>query len=136
MTQDRELARIVASLRDGGRDCWCEPGRSNSCGRRFTQQHGELPLGYDHKYVYSHVGYNLKLTDLQAAFGLAQLRKLPGFIAARRANFARLHAHLRRYEDRLILPHATPGSDPAWFAFPLTVRPGAGFTRGELVGLL
>ncbi len=136
VTDDQELARVVASLRDWGRDCWCEPGQSNSCGQRFTQQHGKLPLGYDHKYVYSHVGYNLKLTDLQAAFGLAQLGKLPGFIEARKRNFTRFHQHLTRYADRLILPEATPHSDPAWFAFPVTVRPEAGFSRGELVGFL
>jgi CDP-6-deoxy-D-xylo-4-hexulose-3-dehydrase len=136
VTPDRELVRIVASLRDWGRDCWCEPGKSDTCGRRFTQQHGDLPLGYDHKYVYSHVGYNLKLTDLQAAWGGAQLRKLPGFVEARKRNFRRFHEHLRQYEDRLILPRATPGSDPAWFAFPITVRPEAGFSRGELAGFL
>jgi CDP-6-deoxy-D-xylo-4-hexulose-3-dehydrase len=136
VTDDRELARIVASLRDWGRDCWCEPGKSNSCGRRFTQQHGDLPLGYDHKYVYSHAGYNLKLTDLQAAFGLAQLGKLPAFIQARKRNYARFAQHLKQYEEWLILPETTPPSDPSWFAFPLTVRPEAGFSRGELVAFL
>jgi CDP-6-deoxy-D-xylo-4-hexulose-3-dehydrase len=135
-TGDQELARIVASLRDWGRDCWCEPGKSNSCRRRFSQQHGELPLGYDHKYVYSHVGYNLRLTDPQAAWGLAQLDKLPDFVLARQRNFSRFHEHLRQYEDRLILPQTTPGSEPAWFAFPITVRPGAGFSRGELTDFL
>ncbi len=136
VTKDPALARIVASLRDWGRDCWCEPGRSNSCGRRFTQQHGKLPVGYDHKYVYSHAGYNLKLTDLQAAFGLAQLEKLPAFVKARRRNYEFFARHLQRYQEWLILPTATPGSVPAWFAFPITVRPESEFSRGDLVGFL
>jgi CDP-6-deoxy-D-xylo-4-hexulose-3-dehydrase len=135
-TRDPLLARIVASLRDWGRDCWCEPGHSDTCGQRFTQQHGELPLGYDHKYVYSHVGYNLRVTDLQAAWGLAQLDKLDNFITARKGNFARLRAHLARYEEWLILPEALPDADPAWFALPLTVRPEAGFSRADLTGFL
>lgn len=136
VTDDPLLARVVCSLRDWGRDCYCDPGRSDSCGRRFSGQFGALPEGYDHKYVYSHLGYNLKLTDLQAAFGVAQLEKLPRFIAARKANSASLHTHLRQYDDALILPEATPGSDPAWFAFPITVSPDASFTRADLVGYL
>ena len=136
VTSDPLLARLVASFRDWGRDCYCEPGKSDTCGGRFSRQFGELPIGYDHKYVYSHLGYNLKVTDLQAAFGVAQLRKLPAFIEARKRNFSRIHEHLRQYSDVLILPEATPDSDPSWFAFPITVRPEARFTRAELVGHL
>ncbi|MBI5240388.1 MAG: lipopolysaccharide biosynthesis protein RfbH [Elusimicrobia bacterium] len=127
-----ELGRIVRSLRDWGRDCWCAGGKSNTCGQRFSQRFGSLPLGFDHKYVYSHVGYNLKLTDLQAAIGCAQWPKLPDFIARRKANFAYLRKALAPYEDRLVLPFATPGSDPAWFGFVITVREGAGFSRNDL----
>ena len=136
ITSDALLARLVASFRDWGRDCYCDPGSSGTCQHRFTQQFGDLPRGYDHKYVYSHLGYNLKVTDLQAAFGVAQLRKLPRFIEARKRNFAILHNHLQQYEDALILPRATPGSDPAWFAFPITVRPDAGFSRADIVQYL
>jgi CDP-6-deoxy-D-xylo-4-hexulose-3-dehydrase len=135
-TADADLARIVQSLRDWGRDCYCAGGSSNSCGRRFSQQFGALPHGYDHKYVYSHLGYNLKVTDMQAAIGCAQLGKLPGFVERRKANFARLAALLQPYEDRLILPRATPHSDPAWFAFPITVRETAGFSRNDLTRYL
>ncbi len=127
-----ELGRIVRSLRDWGRDCYCAGGETNTCGKRFAQQFGTLPAGFDHKYVYSHIGYNLKLTDLQAAVGCAQWRKLPGFIARRKANFEYLRKALSPYEDRLVLPSATPGSDPAWFGFVITVREGAGFTRTDL----
>ena len=133
VTDDPLLSRLVCSFRDWGRDCYCDPGHCDTCGCRFTQEFGDLPYGYDHKYVYSHVGYNLKLTDLQAAFGVAQLRKLPGFIEARKRNFARFAAHLSQYGDALILPQATPNSDPAWFAFPITVRKEAGFERAALV---
>jgi CDP-6-deoxy-D-xylo-4-hexulose-3-dehydrase len=128
--------RPIESFRDWGRDCWCEPGKENTCGLRFEQQFGELPQGYDHKYTYSHIGYNLKLTDMQAAIGVAQLDKLDGFVAARRANFARLRAALAEHEDVLVLPEATPGSDPSWFGFPLTVRAEAPVTRTELVRFL
>lgn len=131
-TDDDQLARIVCSLRDWGRDCWCPGGKSNSCGRRFAQQFGTLPHGYDHKYVYSHIGYNLKVTDLQAAIGCAQLKKLDGFIAKRKANFALLSKLLRPFAGKLILPRAIPFSDPAWFAFVISVRDDAGFTRNEL----
>ncbi|MDD5627452.1 MAG: lipopolysaccharide biosynthesis protein RfbH [Elusimicrobia bacterium] len=127
-----ELGRIVRSVRDWGRDCYCAGGENNTCGKRFSQQFGTLPLGFDHKYVYSHIGYNLKLTDIQAAVGCAQWRKLPDFIARRKANFATLRKALAPYEDRLVLPTATPGSDPAWFGFVITVREGAGFSRTEL----
>jgi CDP-6-deoxy-D-xylo-4-hexulose-3-dehydrase len=132
VTNDDELARIACSFRDWGRDCYCSGGENNTCGKRFSQQFGTLPLGYDHKYVYSHIGYNLKVTDMQAAIGCAQLGKLDDFVARRKANFVTLSALLKRFEDRLLLPKATPNSDPSWFAFPITVRPEAGFTRNEL----
>lgn len=127
------LKRIVESFRDWGRDCWCEPGKDNTCGKRFEWQLGGLPCGYDHKYTYSHVGYNLKATDMQAAVGVAQLAKLPAFIKARRRNFTILHEGLRDLEEFFILPQATPKSEPSWFGFPLAVRPGAPFTRDRLV---
>ncbi len=127
------LKTLVESFRDWGRDCWCAPGKENTCGKRFAWQLGELPCGYDHKYTYSHIGYNLKLTDLQAAVGLAQLEKLPAFIAARRRNFQLLYERLKPLEDALVLPQATPGSEPSWFGFPLAVRPEVGITRDQLV---
>lgn len=136
LTNDEELARIARSFRDWGRDCYCTGGESNTCGKRFSQQFGTLPFGYDHKYVYSHIGYNLKVTDMQAAIGCAQLNKLPHFIARRKENFATLHARLSPYQDRLILPHATPHSDPSWFGFPITIRKNAGFTRNQLTQFL
>lgn len=136
VTNDEELARIARSFRDWGRDCYCTGGESNTCGKRFSQQFGTLPYGYDHKYVYSHIGYNLKVTDMQAAIGCAQLDKLPHFIARRKENFAALHARLAPYQDRLILPHATPHSDPSWFGFPITIRENAGFSRNELTQFL
>jgi CDP-6-deoxy-D-xylo-4-hexulose-3-dehydrase len=132
-SNDVELKRIVESLRDWGRDCWCVPGRDNTCGRRFDQQFGELPLGYDHKYVYSHFGYNLKVTDMQAAVGCAQLEKLPGFIEARKKNWKYLREGLLDLSDRFILPEPTQDSDPSWFGFLLTVRENAGFTRDDMV---
>ena len=128
-----ELRRIVLSLRDWGRDCYCAGGENNTCGRRFAQQFGTLPLGYDHKYVYSHIGYNLKATDLQAAIGCAQLDRLDGFVAARKKNHAYLSKALARFGDRLILHTATAGSDPSWFAYVITVGEKAGFSREELV---
>jgi CDP-4-dehydro-6-deoxyglucose reductase, E1 len=136
VTNDDELARIARSIRDWGRDCYCAGGESNTCGKRFGQQFGSLPHGYDHKYVYSHLGYNLKATDMQAAIGCAQLTRLPDFTAARKRNHARLLDALRPYEDRLVLPVTPPDTDPSWFAFVLTVREDAGFTRGELTGFL
>ena len=136
LTNDPALARIARSFRDWGRDCYCAGGENNTCGKRFGQQFGSLPHGYDHKYVYSHLGYNLKATDLQAAIGCAQLARLDGFVAARRRNHARLLAALRPFEDRLILPAAPPHTDPSWFGFVITVREGAGFTRNELTGFL
>jgi len=135
-TSDEQLARIVRSLRDWGRDCYCAGGQSNTCGRRFSQQFGSLPHGYDHKYVYSHVGYNLKLTDLQAAIGCAQLEKLEKFIARRKENFALLYKLLKPFEDKLILPAPGANANPSWFAFAISVRKKAGFTRNELTGYL
>jgi len=135
-THDTQLARIVRSLRDWGRDCYCAGGENNTCGRRFSQQFGSLPYGYDHKYVYSHVGYNLKLTDMQAAIGCAQLEKLESFIAKRKKNFSLLRKLLKPFEDKLILPGADPKADPSWFAFVITVRKNAGFSRNELTGHL
>jgi CDP-6-deoxy-D-xylo-4-hexulose-3-dehydrase len=130
------LNTLAASFRDWGRDCWCDPGADNTCGKRFDWQLGELPCGYDHKYTYSHIGYNLKLTDMQAAIGVAQLAKLPGFIEARRRNFELLLAGLKPLEDILILPQATPGSEPSWFGFPIAVRPGGPLTRNQLTRFL
>jgi CDP-6-deoxy-D-xylo-4-hexulose-3-dehydrase len=133
LTDRPALKKLVESFRDWGRDCWCEPGKDNTCGKRFDWQLGELPHGYDHKYTYSHIGYNLKLTDMQAAVGVAQLPKLPAFIEARRRNFQELYDGLRDLEEFFILPEATPNSEPSWFGFPLAVRPGAPFTRDEVV---
>jgi CDP-6-deoxy-D-xylo-4-hexulose-3-dehydrase len=135
-TDDTQLRRLVESFRDWGRDCWCPSGRDNTCANRFGQQFGELPFGYDHKYVYSHFGYNLKVTDMQAAIGCAQLEKLPGFIEARKKNWQQLREGLAGLEERLILPEPTEGAEPSWFGFLLTVREGAGITRDRLVGHL
>ena len=131
-----QLMRIVESLRDWGRDCWCPPGKDDSCGRRFDRSFGELPAGYDHKYVYSRFGYNLKVTEMQAAIGCAQLDKLPDMIAARKRNWALLREGLAGLEEFFILPEATAQSDPSWFGFLLVVRPGAPFTRAEVVAHL
>ncbi|GLC26696.1 lipopolysaccharide biosynthesis protein RfbH [Roseisolibacter agri] len=136
LTNAPALRTLVESFRDWGRDCWCEPGKDNTCGKRFGWQLGELPCGYDHKYTYSHVGYNLKATDMQAAVGVAQLERLPGFVAARRANFAWLRAALADLEDVLLLPEPQPGSEPSWFGFPVLVRDGAPFSRDALVQFL
>ena len=133
LTNTPLLKTLVESFRDWGRDCWCDPGKDNTCGKRFDWQLGALPYGYDHKYIYSHIGYNLKATDMQAAVGVAQLGKLPLFIAARRANFARLREGLRDLEEFFVLPEPTPGSMPSWFGFPLLVRAGAPFTRADLI---
>ncbi|MGP4052516.1 lipopolysaccharide biosynthesis protein RfbH [Streptomyces sp. 2A115] len=132
LTSDLKLARIVESMRDWGRDCWCEPGKNNTCLKRFQYQMGTLPEGYDHKYIFSHVGYNLKATDLQAALGLTQLDKLDGFIEARKRNWWRLREGLDGL-PHLLLPEATPGSDPSWFGFVITVDGEAPFSRAELV---
>jgi CDP-4-dehydro-6-deoxyglucose reductase, E1 len=136
LTASPKLKKIVESFRDWGRDCWCEPGKDNTCGKRFEWQLGSLPHGYDHKYTYSRVGYNLKLTDMQAAVGVAQLSKLDGFAARRRENFAYLRTALEPLADVLILPEPTPGSDPSWFGFPITVRPESGLSRNELTAHL
>ena len=136
VTNDDGLARIARSFRDWGRDCYCAGGENNTCGTRFSQQFGSLPHGFDHKYVYSHIGYNLKATEMQAAIGCAQMSKLETFIARRRANFEHLLQALRKYEDRLVLPAPTPNSEPSWFGFVITVRRDAGFTRAELVRFL
>ncbi len=131
-----ELARIARSMRDWGRDCYCAGGENNTCGKRFAQQFGSLPFGYDHKYVYSHIGYNLKVTDMQAAIGVAQLAKIDEFIAARKRNHAALAAGLKKHESHLILHAAPPNSDPSWFGYVITVRPEAPFTRSGLVTAL
>jgi CDP-6-deoxy-D-xylo-4-hexulose-3-dehydrase len=123
--------RIVRSVRDWGRDCWCAPGENNTCGKRFGWQLGDLPAGYDHKYVYSHIGLNLKPTDLQAAIGVAQLQRVPGFVDARRRNFATLYAGLEQFADRLLLPVTDPRAEASWFGFPITVKEGV--SRQSLV---
>ena len=135
-TANEELARIARSFRDWGRDCYCAAGENNTCGVRFAQQFGSLPFGYDHKYVYSHIGYNLKVTDMQAAIGVAQLKKLEEFAAVRKRNHAALEAGLKRHEQHLILHTAPPKADPSWFGYVITVRPEAPFTRAELVAAL
>lgn len=132
-TNNLLLHRIVNSFRDWGRDCWCDSGKDNTCGIRFTQQFGELPLGYDHKYVYSHFGYNLKVTDMQAAIGCAQLKKIPAIVEARKQNWNYLREGLRGLEDRLIFAEPTGNSDPSWFGFLIFVKEDAGFTRNDLV---
>lgn len=121
-TNDALLSKIFRSMRDWGRDCICAPGKDNMCGHRFDRQYGELPLGYDHKYVYSHFGYNLKVTDMQAAVGCAQLKKLPGFVQTRKENFTYLYRKLEKAQDRLILPQAHENADPSWFGFMITCR--------------
>jgi CDP-6-deoxy-D-xylo-4-hexulose-3-dehydrase len=133
LTNKGILKKTVETIRDWGRDCWCDPGCDNTCGKRFNQQFGTLPHGYDHKYVYSHLGYNLKATDMQAAIGSAQLERLDDFVAARATNHAYLSEALADLSADLVLPEATPGSVPSWFGFALTVRPEAGYSRTELV---
>jgi CDP-6-deoxy-D-xylo-4-hexulose-3-dehydrase len=133
LTDRPALKKLLESFRDWGRDCWCDPGKDNTCGKRFEWQLADLPAGYDHKYTYSHIGYNLKATDMQAAIGVSQLEKLSEFIAARKRNFAALHAGLADLAEHLLLPEATPGADPSWFGFPLAVRESAPFTRNALV---
>ncbi|MFJ8888282.1 lipopolysaccharide biosynthesis protein RfbH [Streptomyces sp. NPDC102402] len=135
LTSNLVLARIVESFRDWGRDCWCEPGEDNRCMKRFDQQMGKLPHGYDHKYIFSHVGYNLKATDLQAALGLSQLERIEEFAAARRRNWRQLREGLEGLPG-LLLPEATPDSDPSWFGFLITVDPDAAYTRAALVDFL
>lgn len=135
-TNNPELKLIAESIRDWGRDCYCKPGVDNTCGKRFCWKLGSLPEGYDHKYTYSHLGYNLKITDMQAACGLAQLDRAPEFIEARRRNFAWLKARLANCEEFLILPEATPKSDPSWFGFPITIRANSGIRRVDLLNYL
>lgn len=130
------LNRLIKSFRDWGRDCWCESGHDDTCHQRFTKQYGELPLGYDHKYVYSHFGYNLKVTDMQAAVGVAQLEKLPQIVEARRKNWNRLYEGLKDLEDKLILPQPEENSKPSWFGFLISVKEGIGKSRVELAKFL
>jgi CDP-6-deoxy-D-xylo-4-hexulose-3-dehydrase len=132
-TDKPRLKRVIESMRDWGRDCWCAPGVDNTCGKRFCRKLGQLPMGYDHKYTYSHCGYNLKITDMQAAVGLAQLDRLEGFIAARQRNFDLLTQLLKPFEDIFILPEPTPDSQPSWFGYPITLREGAPFNRDALI---
>ena len=135
-TDNEVIARAVTSFRDWGRDCYCKGGENNTCGKRFTGQYGNLPKGYDHKYVYSHIGYNLKVTDMQAAIGVEQMKKLPSFVQRRKENFRAWTSGFQKWSDKFVLPVATEGSDPSWFAFPITVKGNAGFTRTELTDYL
>ena len=136
LTNGPLLKQIILSFRDWGRDCWCVPGKDNTCGKRFSWQLGELPYGFDHKYIYSHFGYNLRVTDMQAAIGVAQLEKLPSFIEARKRNWKRLREGLDDLSDMFILPSPSQNSNPNWFGFILTVRENAGFLRDEIVKYL
>ena len=136
LTSEPLLKEIIASFRDWGRDCWCEPGCDNTCGKRFKWQFEELPFGYDHKYVYSHIGYNLKVTDMQAAVGTEQLKKLPEFIDSRKKNFKILYGELKVYEDDLLLPEIEDNADPSWFGFPILVKSSADFNRNDIVSYL
>jgi CDP-4-dehydro-6-deoxyglucose reductase, E1 len=136
LTSDDTLEKAMTSIRDWGRDCWCPSGVDNTCKRRFEWQLGDLPRGYDHKYVYSHLGFNLKITDLQASVGVAQLDRLDGFVQARRANWAFYREQLADLGDVLVLPEPTPGAEPSWFGFMVTVREGAALTRDDLVRAL
>jgi len=136
LTSDPRLRKLVESYRDWGRDCWCAPGHDNTCGKRFDRELGDLPPGYDHKYVYSHLGYNLKATDLQAAVGVSQLAKLPEFIARRRANHAYLRRALEPLQEYLILPEPEPHSEPSWFGMVLTLRDGCRRDRAEVIRAL
>ena len=135
-TKDSKLKRIIESYRDWGRDCWCEPGCDNSCGKRFDWQLGTLPHGYDHKYIFSHIGYNLKITDLQAAIGIEQIKKLPGFIEQRKRNWSILYEGLKPHEAFFVLPEKTADSDPSWFGFILTVKSNAPFSKNDIVQYL
>jgi len=136
LTDDSVLKNIIASFRDWGRDCWCDPGCDDTCKRRFDWKLGSLPEGYDHKYIYSHIGYNLKVTDMQAAIGVEQLKKLPNFIEMRKANFRVLYAGLESFKNYFVLPAMADGSDPSWFGFPILVRNDAPFSRSEIVAYL
>lgn len=135
-TNNSELKMIIESFRDWGRDCYCQPGKDNTCGKRFCWKLGDLPEGYDHKYTYAHAGYNLKITDMQAACGLAQMDKLESFIQARKDNFKYLYDRLQSCQDFLILPEATENSDPSWFGFLMTIKPEANIRRVDLLSYL
>ena len=136
LTDDKLLRRIILSIRDWGRDCWCESGKDNSCGRRFNRKFGSLPFGYDHKYVYSHIGYNLKVTDMQAAIGVAQLKKLNSYIKKRQDNFRYIDKHLKKFKEFLLLPQVSKNSNPSWFGFPILVKESAPFDRADIVNFL
>jgi CDP-6-deoxy-D-xylo-4-hexulose-3-dehydrase len=136
LTNDSNLAAIVKSFRDWGRDCYCNGGENNTCGKRFTQKFGDLPPGYDHKYVYSEIGYNLKMTDMQAAIGAAQIEKLPEFCKRRKENFCKLFEIFSKYNDFFILPEPTRDSDPSWFSFIVTIKTNAPFSRDKLTAHL
>jgi CDP-6-deoxy-D-xylo-4-hexulose-3-dehydrase len=136
LTGDPFLKKLIMSFRDWGRDCWCEPGADDTCGKRFGWELGNLPYGYDHKYIYSHIGYNLKVTEFQSAIGLAQIEKLPGFIKKRKRNFEGLYAGLKQFSRFFVLPRSEKGADPCWFGFPLLVKPSAPFTRNDIVNFL
>ena len=136
VTNKPQLTKLIESFRDWGRDCWCAPGKDNTCGKRFDWQLGTLPHGYDHKYTYSHIGYNLKVSDMQAAAGVSQLEKLEGFIQARKDNFAYLTEALQPLSEMFLLPQATPLSEPSWFGFPIAVRTDSGLNRDEVIRFL
>jgi len=133
LTDDSEMKKIIASFRDWGRDCWCDPGCDDTCRRRFEWNLGSLPSGYDHKYIYSHIGYNLKVTDMQAAIGVEQLKKLPTIIERRKENFGRLFREIKMYQEYFVLPNWADNSDPSWFGFPILVKEDAPFTRSDIV---
>lgn len=135
-TKNSKLVTLIESFRDWGRDCWCAPGCENTCGKRFDWDLGDLPHGYDHKYIYSHFGYNLKITDMQAALGLAQLKKLPDFINTRKKNFEKLKMGLSHLQNKIILPEPTTGSNPSWFGFLITLKANAGISRNEIIAKL
>ncbi|MDD5530434.1 MAG: lipopolysaccharide biosynthesis protein RfbH [bacterium] len=136
LTNDPLLKEIIVSFRDWGRDCWCGSGNDNTCGKRFDWHFEKLPVGYDHKYIYSHIGYNLKITDMQASIGVEQLKKLPSFIQIRKKNFKFLYEKLRKYEKYFVLPQAARNSEPSWFGFPILIKENTPFSRVDIVGYL